>query len=53
MDSGIQIEGLEKMTEDMCDDEGNKKQSKQIAEERGVTIKNGHFSSWVSMEHFV
>lgn len=24
MDSGIQIEGLEKMTEDMCEDEGNK-----------------------------
>ncbi|KAK9995148.1 hypothetical protein SO802_024851 [Lithocarpus litseifolius] len=24
MDSGIQIDGLEKMTEDMCEDEGNK-----------------------------
>ena len=24
MDSGIQIEGLEKMTEDMCEDEGDK-----------------------------
>ncbi|KAF3950278.1 hypothetical protein CMV_023941 [Castanea mollissima] len=36
MDSGIQIEGLEKMTEDMCEDEGNKKKSNQIAEERGI-----------------
>nr|POE76241.1 phospholipase sgr2 [Quercus suber] len=39
MDSGIQIEGLEKMTEDMCEDEGNKNKAIKLLKKEIDSLK--------------
>ncbi len=49
MNSGVQIDGLEKMAEEVCENEGNKDKAIKLLRKEVGLYKKDHFSLWVSM----